>query len=73
MKILNSFSGKERLAERRGLGWAFLVFINEDFITICVSGAVVMVVVTVVLCSGGDENGNEYLTGKKKKTKKDTR
>lgn len=60
MKILNSFSGKERLAERRGLGWAFLVFINEDFIiTICVSGAVVMVVVTVVLCSGGDENGNE--------------
>lgn len=26
--------------------------------------------VTVVLCSGGDENGNEYLTGKKKKIKK---
>lgn len=72
MKILNSFSGNEKLAEA-GLGWAFLVFINEDFITICVSGAVVMVVVTVVLCSGGDENGNEYLTGKKKKTKKDTR
>lgn len=45
---LNSFSGKEKLAEGRR-GWAFLVFINEDFITICVSGAVVMVVVTIVL------------------------